>query len=507
MRTDVLIVGAGPTGLALACQLARFGIDHIIIDEKETTTPFSKAIGVQARTLEIYEQIGLAEKLIEPGWKTNGVQLVEDGKVRGQINLTDFGKGLSPYPFLLIIEQGKHEDILYEYLRSNGKDVLWNTKLESFIQNDSGVKAELRNASGEPQTIDAKYLVGCDGAHSIIRHGLNIDFSGSTFERLFYVADVNIDWQFSNDWLYVNLGEDTLTAFFPMAGEKRWRIVGTFPENSDKKEGDILYEEIERQVKEDTHLDFDITEVNWFSVYKVHSRAVDRFSKGRCFLAGDSAHIHTPVGAQGMNTGIQDGYNLAWKLAAVLNDGFHTDLLESYNEERLPNAKSLINTTDRMFDLAAGEEWYLTFFRMHILPRIAHFITDIDAFRKFIFPLISQIGISYSESSLSIKDGHFKIKAGDRMPWFKVDGMGIYDRLREPKFHVIYFSDEKIELENISAADVHSIKLSDETAEIFGTNEPFTVVLRPDNYIGYIGNGISPENAAKYLNNISHFEE
>ncbi len=497
-----MIIGAGPTGLALACQLARFGIDFLIIDEKETTTPFSKAIGVQTRTMEIYEQFGLADKLIESGSKANGVQLVEGGKVRGKINLTSFGKGLSPYPFLLIVEQGKHESILYDYLRSKDKEVIWNTTLESFTQNESGVYAEIKNSRGKTETIESKYLIGCDGAHSVVRHGLNINFGGSTFERLFYVADVKIDWKFSHDCLYVNLGENTLTAFFPMVGEKRWRIVGTFPEEIDRSEGDIVYEEIEQQVKDDTHLEFDVTEVNWFSVYKVHSRVVDKFSEGRCFLAGDSAHIHTPAGAQGMNTGIQDGYNLAWKLAAVINEGADKDLLETYNEERLPNAKSLLNTTDRMFDLAAGEEWYLTFFRLHILPHVAHFITDIDAFRKFIFPLISQIGISYRESSLSKAAGDFKIKAGDRMPWFKIDGTSIYDRLREPKFHVIYFSKDPHETDQFRNADVHSISLTEDIAEIFGTDETFTIVLRPDNYIGYIAEGINPIKALNYINDI-----
>ncbi len=502
MKTDVLIVGAGPTGLALACQLVRFGVDFKIIDKKESTTLYSKAIGVQARTLEIYEQIGLANELVMLGSKSNGVQLVENGKVRGKIDLREFGKGLSPYPFLLIIEQEKHEKILYDHLRSKNTDVIWNTSLESFTQNENAVVAEIINEGGETQTIESKYLIGCDGAHSVVRHGLNINFGGSTFERLFYVADVEIDWEFEHEWLYVNLGENTLTAFFPMSGDKRWRVVGTFPEDSDKKEGEVLYEEIEQQVREDTHLEFDITQVNWFSVYKVHSRAVDKFSEGRCFLAGDSAHIHTPAGAQGMNTGIQDGYNLAWKLAAVLNDGADAGLLNTYNEERLPNAKSLLNTTDRLFDLAASDEWYLTFFRMHILPHVAHFITDIDAFRKFIFPLISQIGINYRNSSLSKNDGNFKVKAGDRMPWFEINGLSVYDRFREPKFHVINFSTGESESELLSKADIHSIQISNKIAEIFGYDEPFTVILRPDNYIGFIGEGTDRGKAMEYLNAI-----
>src|SRR6185369_2011244 len=293
MTTDVLIVGAGPTGLALAAQLIRYGVDFVIIDKNETTTPHSKAIGVQARTLEIYDQIGLADDLVGRGWIANKARLVEGGEVRGEIDLTNIGSGMSPFPFLLIIEQGKHEALLHDLIRSNSKEVRWQTELLRFTQGPDGVVAEVKNATGDLETIEAKFLVGCDGAHSLVRHTLGIEFGGSTFERLFYVADVDIDWAFEHDALHVNLGENTLTAFFPMIGDKRWRIVGTFPEGEKTDEGNILFEEIEKQVTADTKLKFDITNVNWFSTYKVHSRHVNKFSEGRCFLAGDSAHIHT----------------------------------------------------------------------------------------------------------------------------------------------------------------------------------------------------------------------
>ncbi len=343
MKTDVIIIGAGPTGLALACQLIRYGIDFVILDKKATTTPHSKAIGVQARSLEIYEQIGIAQDLISEGAIAERARLVESGGVRGEVDLSNIGEGMSPYPFLLLVEQGKHEKILHDFIKANGKDVLWNTELENFSQDESGVKANVKNKNGETKTIEAKFLVGCDGAKSVVRHTLGMTFEGSTFERLFYVADVQIEWEFTHDALYVFLMENNLLAFFPMTGgENHFRIVGTFPEDDDRREGEILYEEIEKQIIEDTELDLDIHDVNWFSVYKVHSRRVNKFSEGRCFLAGDSAHIHTPAGAQGMNTGIQDGYNLAWKLAFVLRGKADEKILETYNEERLENAKQLL---------------------------------------------------------------------------------------------------------------------------------------------------------------------
>jgi 2-polyprenyl-6-methoxyphenol hydroxylase-like FAD-dependent oxidoreductase len=509
-KTDVIIVGAGPTGLALACQLIRYNIDFVIFDRKETTTPFSKAIGVQARTLEIYEQIGLADKLIDLGWIAKKARMIVGGKVRGEADFTEFGKGMSRYPYVLIVEQGKHEKLLYDFIKSNGKDILWQTELESFSQNETGVTANIKNAKGETEIVEAKFLVGCDGAKSPVRHSLGLKFEGSTFERMFYVADVEIDWQFENDALMVFLMKNNLLAFFPMVGKNRWRIVGTFPEEFSKDEGEILYEEIEAQIKKDTEIKLDIINVHWFSTYKVHTRHVNKFSAGRCFLAGDAAHIHTPAGAQGMNTGIQDGYNLAWKLAEVLKGKSSLGLLETYNEERLPNAVSLLKTTDRFFNLVASPEPVLTYIRTHIFPYIAGAAFSLDAVKKFMFPRISQIGINYRDSSLSNTDGSFSVKAGDRMPYFEVENESIYNRLHEPKFHLITFFDgenkSQINTEELSAdlIDFHEMPLYPNVAEIFGTSGTFSILLRPDNYVGLITTESSTETISGYLNKISN---
>lgn len=511
MKTDVIIAGAGPTGLALAVQLKRYGVDFVIFDKKETTTPYSKAIGVQARTLEIYEQIGLADDLVGLGNITQRARLIEGGEVRAEVELTNFGTGMSPYPFLLIVEQGRHEKLLYDHLRSVGEEVRWNTDLQNFTQDEAGVTATVINSKGVTEQIEAKYLVGCDGAKSFVRHSLGMTFEGSTFERFFYVADVEIDWKFSHDALHVCLAQSTITAFFPMPGENRYRIVGTFPEGHEADEGEILYEEIERQIIADTGMKLDITKVNWFSVYKVHARHANRFRKDRCFLAGDSAHIHSPAGAQGMNTGIQDGYNLAWKLAAVLKAGAGETILETYNDERVKNAERLLNTTDRIFNLGASPEPITAFLRLHVVPYLANFLLGLDVVQKAIFPVISQIGINYRSSELSVDETHFHIKAGDRMPYFTVDGASIYDRLRDPKFHLIVFSDGKTELPDFSRSlsagypnliDFHTIPLYPNIAETFGAKQSFMLILRPDNYIGLETTEVSVENAAGYLEKV-----
>lgn len=506
-KTDVIIIGAGPTGLALACQFIRHGIDFVIIDKKETTTPHSKAIGVQARTLELYEQMGLADKLVELGWKAEKARLIVRGEVRGEADFSRMGQGMSDYPFVLIVEQGRHETLVYDFIKANGKEVRWRTELESFTQDDAGVTASVKTVNGATETISAKYLVACDGARSLVRNTLGLTFEGLTFERLFYVADVDVDWEYTNEALMVFLMKSNLLAFFPMLGKNRWRVVGTFPEEFAKDEGDILYDEIEEQIKRDAELELDITKVHWFSTYKVHTRHVNKFSEGRCFLAGDAAHIHTPAGAQGMNTGIQDAYNLAWKLALVIKNSADPKLLDSYNEERLENADNLLKTTDRFFNLVASPEPVLTYLRMHVFPYIAGVAFSIDAVNKFVFPRISQIGIHYRNASLSdhADDSGFEVKAGDRMPYFVADGKSIYDKLHAPKFHLLTFWDGQSSSDPEGPGEVsdlvarHTIPLYPRVAEIFGTTESFMVLLRPDNHIGMICKGTSLTPIENYL--------
>lgn len=507
-----MIVGAGPTGLALACQLIRYGIDFLIVDKREGLTPYSKAIGVQARTLEIYQQIGLADSLVDQGLIANGVRLLEGGEAKAEVPLSSLGEGKSPFPFLLIVEQSKHEHLLYDFIRAHGHDVCWQTTLSDFSHDDAGVAGTIVNASGEKQMVQAQYLVACDGAKSFVRRSLGLTFEGSTLERMFYVADVQLKWDFPHDMLTACLAKDRSTAFFPMPGEDRYRIVGVFPEDCDKNEGEIPYDEIEKQILEDSQVELDIYQVNWFSTYKVHSRRVNQFSVGRCFVAGDAAHIHSPAGAQGMNTGIQDGYNLAWKLALVLRGEADPEILDTYNEERVEVAERLLKTTDRMFDLLVNPAWLLSFVRRHIFPHIAGLLVGLDSANQFIFPLISQTGISYRDHSLSVdSEDEFAVKAGDRMPYFGIDNQGIYDWLHAPKFHLLTFSNDlepgelnnqAIQSEFGSLVEHLVFPLRPQAAEIFGSTKPFSVLLRPDHYLGFVTSGDPLPELRAYFTNV-----
>jgi 2-polyprenyl-6-methoxyphenol hydroxylase-like FAD-dependent oxidoreductase len=512
INTDVIIVGAGPTGLSLACQFIRYGIDFVIVEKNEGVTRFSKAIGVQARTLEIYDQLGLAQAAIEEGTIANRVRLVEGGEVRGELNLGNFGKDLSQFPYMLMLEQSRNEELLHQFLKSGDRTVLWNTELENFAQDEKGVTARVKTPSGESQTITAKYLAGCDGASSPVRHGLGLTFEGSTFERLFYVADARVDWELPHDALHVCVAREVFTAFFPMKGENRYRIVGTFPESKNEEQGEVLYEEIERQIKDEAKLSLEISDVKWFSHYRVHSRRVNKFSEGRCFVAGDAAHIHSPAGAQGMNTGIGDAYNLAWKLALVIKGVAAERLLETYNEERLANAKRLLDSTDRIFELAAGSNWLLGLIRTTIFPPLAGYMTSLEVVRKRLFPLISQIGVSYREGALSehTKDEPEHVKAGDRMPYFLVDGQNIFDKLKAPKFHLLVFTNAEhrtrcaaFERDFGQVADCHVLPIGSRVSEIFAVENDFVVFLRPDNHIAFISSEMSLNGVRGYLKSLS----
>lgn len=484
MKTQVIIIGAGPTGLALAVQLQRYNIDFIILERNDTTTHLSKAMVVHARTLEIFDQIGLADKAVEMGQPAERFLIISKGKVRGEVTIGAFGQGQSPYPFALILEQNKTEKLLAEYLIAMGSKINWGCELTGFEQGNNSVTVSYKDKSGAQYTIEADYMVGCDGASSIVRHRLGFGFSGETQERIFYVADVKMDSPITHrtDAWFVMV-EKGFALFFPLEGDKHYRVIGTVPEELLAK-SNIVFSDISAILKAQMNVGITFTEEYWFSTYKVHSRLAESFSHGRCFIAGDAAHIHTPAGGQGMNTGIQDAYNLAWKMAFVIKGKANESLLETYSDERRANAVNLLNTTDRLFDIFAGRGTLTNFFRHNILPVILKLVTRISFLNKRIFPTLSQIGISYPESKLTIKSKVGDITSGNRMPWFEVNGQSVYDLLKDPAYKLLYFGTGTPQKSDV--ADVIQLSLPP-IPEIFGNHTYFYIVLRPDNYISYIG--------------------
>ena len=486
-KTQVIIVGAGPTGLSLAAELLRYGIDFIIIEKNEKTTHLSKAVVVQARTLEIFDELGLGDKAIAEGRMTTAFNVFYKGKHKVALNLSGLGAGLSKYPFALSLEQSKTEKLLVDHLTGKGKNICWNATFNRLEQTADGVKVFYTEAGGQEKIVEGEYLVGCDGAGSPVRHQLGLHFEGDTIARIFYVADVKLSSPVVNkDELFIFLIERGFILYFPMEGAGHYRLIGILP---DKKEEDDSFEfsEIEESVREQMQVPVIFEELRWFSTYKVHSRKSGSFMNGRCFIAGDAGHIHTPAGGQGMNTGIQDAYNLAWKLALTIRGTLKASLLESYDTEREENAKHLLNTTDRMFEFMTGANRFWNFIRLNIFPSAARFVSKNAMFNKQIFPLLSQIGIAYPDSTLTVKSNIGKIDAGERMPYFVFkNGKNIFDWLKDPSFKLLFFgSSGSNKFEQIKPAKITIALYSFEEIpeKTFGSETDFYILLRPDNHI------------------------
>ena len=508
LQTKVLICGAGPTGLMMACQLKRFGVDCIVIDPKQGIVKESRALAVQARTLQIYEQMGIADKALSQGTPANKIKIIINGHRLYEVPLQQLGTGQSAYAFLFILEQNKNEKILYDHLKEVGGDILWKHSLETFTQNSEGVVAIADNGAGEQVQINAGWLIGADGAKSQVRHQLDIPFKGGTYENIFIVADTHAEWPWGHDGLSLCLTAQGFAGLFPMQGNNRFRLIGTFPKQFIPEEV-TEFSQIQKVVQEQIKIDVNFTDTNWFSVYHVHHRTVNNFTHGKIFLAGDAAHIHSPAGGQGMNTGLQDAYNLAWKLALVINKQADAELLNSYNEERLPVAKRLVKTTDRAFTVATSDKWFLKFLRLYIVPPILSRVLSIKKFGRFAYRTVSQIGIEYSNSVLSYSENNNLLQAGHLVPFVNINSKVIDEHLKFNGFTILLFDtivtgEQKQELQNAFIADFQFIDIkrnetNEDAFKKFRVTTSALFLIRPDNYIGFASESISITEVKRYL--------
>ncbi|MET0323074.1 MAG: FAD-dependent monooxygenase [Duganella sp.] len=409
---QVLIVGAGPTGLVLALSLARRGVAVRIVDQASGPGQTSRAMVVHARTLEFYRQLGFAQQAIDAGIRIDALHVREqdqDGSHEvTRLALGDIGAGLSPYPFVLSFPQDEHERLLIAQLRAAGVEVAWNTALDSFEQDAWGVRATLRH-QGERTHASFAYLCGCDGAHSTTRHALGIDFPGGTYDHVYYVADVHTTA--GNRDLVAHVGANTFALMLPVRATGMQRLIGIVPQSGNPGP---VFEDLRPALE--ALLGITVDQVNWFSTYRVHHRVAAQFRRDRCLLAGDAAHVHSPAGGQGMNTGIGDAVNLAWKLAQVLQGRALPALLDTYEDERIAFARTLVATTDRAFQLLVAQGARGAILRHWLVPHVLPALAGFDAARRALFKTVSQIHIHYPDSALSGgRAGH--IIGGDRLPW------------------------------------------------------------------------------------------
>ena len=477
--TDVLIIGAGPTGLVLALWLARQGISFRIVDQAAEPGQTSRAIVVQARTLEFYHQLGISDDVIKHGIKVENLFLRSKNKKKGLFSFKEFGLGLSPFPYILSFPQDDHEKLLIAHLKKHDVEVERNAELQSFTQNPNHVTAVIKTGD-KVETIEAKYLCGCDGAKSATRHLLNIDFPGGTYNQIFFVADVETTELTHLHDIEVSLSGTDFCIVFPVRSSKHHRLIGLVPKDKENLTN-ITFEDVKPSVLATT--DVSIKNLNWFSVYHVHHRVARVFAQNRIFLLGDAAHIHSPAGGQGMNTGIGDAINLAWKLVDVLQNKASANLLNTYEPERLSFAKILLRSTDQMFQFISARTKLGKFWRIVLAPNILVFIFKFNVVRRFFFRTLSQIKIKYRESSLSAgKAG--KVQGGDRLPWIRMGDTDNFAPLQNLSWqiHVYGEATESFRSQaNKSGIPVFTFPWQNNMAEYFEPNAVY--LIRPDGYV------------------------
>lgn len=433
-RTDVLIVGAGPTGLALAVCLARWKVPFRLIDRALSPARGSRAIGVQARTLELLEQHRIVDALLAAGHRGHAGNILA-GKRR--IIRIDFDPLDSRYPFLLFVDQSETERVLTQALETLGGRIERGVELVSLEQSSQSVTGIVRHPDGRTETVDAAWLVGTDGAHSVVRHCLAMPFEGVTVEQDFVLADLRVEWDLPDDEFHIFLSREGLTAIFPLGGGRYRLIADASPgapntQNaphggeaartegaaapaeaaSAPAEGAPTLEQCQAIVSSRVGRPVTLASLGWSSRFTINSRMVAHLSKGRVLLAGDAAHIHSPAGAQGMNTGIQEAMNLAWKLA-LIQRGAPLRLLDTYHAERHPIERDVLRQTAFVTRMGMADHGWL----MMVRDRIAPLLTALGPVRNAARRGISELAVHYRRGPLCfdrLLDGG--AQAGDRAP-------------------------------------------------------------------------------------------
>lgn len=499
MDTDVLIVGAGPTGVMLANQLARRGIRFEIIDRHSGPAQQSRAMAVHARTLEIYEKLGIAEQAVARGAIGTGANMWAGGKWRAHIPIGDIGQGLSPFPFVLMLGQDENEHIMGARLNELGARIQWNTELTALDQQPDRVDVALRQPDGTERKMSAAWVAGCDGSRSAVRDKNGIGFPGAPYEHTFFVADTEATGSMRQDELNVYLSRDGFHLFFPMRGKDRWRVIGILPPEL-RAGHDVTFEQVVPSVREQAGTSLDFKSCLWFSTYRIYHRAAEKFRDRRCFVLGDAAHVHSPMGGQGMNTGLQDAYNLAWKLALVVSGRADAALLDTYAQERMPVAQELLETTDRAFQFVVADTFVARMLRTKVIFRVAALAMTFEGVRKRAFFTLSQIGISYPGSALSQTRGTLPAeapKAGERFPWLHLQMQpnsareDLFRALDDKRFNLLVFGQAPAAaVSNYGdLVRTHAIVLDANKAELdrVGITAPSFYLLRPDGHVGLCG--------------------
>ncbi|MEU6377763.1 FAD-dependent oxidoreductase [Streptomyces sp. NPDC046909] len=460
MHTDVLIVGAGPTGLALGIDLARRGVDAVVVEKADRLFPGSRGKGLQPRTMEVFDDLGVLDAIRAAGGSYPVGMIWQDGEQVGEHQMFDPAETTedSPYTEPWMVPQWRTQEILGARLAELGGEVVFGRELTGLTQDEDGVTAHFATGAD----VRARYLVAADGGRSVVRRALGIAMTGETVDpHPMLVADVRVTGLDRDYWhVFPPRGEgDGFLAICPLAGTEDFQIAARFPEGSAV---DVSLDGVRKVVAARSHLAPDaITELRWASDFRPRMALADHFRSGRVFLAGDAAHIHSPAGGQGLNTSVQDAYNLGWKLGAVLRDGAPVSLLDTYEEERRPIAADMLGLSASVHrgETRRGEA-------------------------------TRQLGLGYRDSSLTreTREAPTGLRAGDRAPDGSLNGVRLFDAFRGPHWTLVAVGTEAPEVPGTITV------VRGEAQESYGKG---LFLVRPDGYVGWAGE--APGALTEYL--------
>ena len=394
-----------------AILLARSGLSIRVFDRSPGPVKESRAFGVQARTMELLESLGLSERFLDAGVLASGAQIYVDGERAAGFDFDDLGRDDTPFPFVLLVPQSGVEAILLAEAERLGVEVERGREVLSLEQDARSVTVRVTGPGGE-EAVAARYVIGADGAHSTIRKALGLTFAGDAYPQTFLLADCKVEWAADPSRFTMFLRGKRFALYVPLRGRDYARIIVT----SDPTEGDaalasrgsapLPLSDVEAALRDASGLDVRLSEPRWTSRYRVHHRGVNAYRVGRAFVAGDAAHIHSPAGGQGMNTGLQDAANLCWKIALAIRMGAGDALLDTYDAERRPVGEAVLAYTDRAFSTITTQTGWIAAVRDRVLPLLAATVSRSGTVRARAFHFVSQLGIRYEPNDFVAEAGN-----------------------------------------------------------------------------------------------------
>jgi 2-polyprenyl-6-methoxyphenol hydroxylase-like FAD-dependent oxidoreductase len=503
--TDVLVVGAGPTGLAVAAVARAHGASVRVVDRAPTAAHESRALVLQPRTLEVLTGLGVAAELLRRGQRTVRLTL-HSGARAAQVPLFDVGISDTPYPFLLFVSQAETEAVLAAHLAEHGVPVERGTELVGLEQRPDRVVGHLVRG-GTARTVEqaeAAYAVGCDGGGSTVRRLLGVGFRGGRYPQRFALADVSVDGDLPPGQVHSYLGRRGMLFLFPLGSPAPWRVLGLLPEARPDTEpdpgpdGELTLAAVQAVTDEFTGGRLRLRDPVWLSDFRLRHRLADRYRVGRVFLAGDAAHVHSPAGGQGMNVGIQDAANLGWKLALVAAGRADPALLDSYEPERRPVGRALLAFTDRLFTIATSTAPPVAVARTVVAPRLLPLLARVRPLRAAGFRRVAELDVAYRRSPAVARTGPVRRPApGDRLPDAAAGDTTLHELVGTPGFHLLLAG--PVPGVDHPAVPVSRLHPTDPAWRRLHIRDAAQLLVRPDGHLAYRADTADPAGLRAYL--------